>query len=402
MGNNLHKTASKTTRKSPSFNCFNSKLTNKKQLKQSFSYDSSTKLNLLSKVKNRIKNGPFTNNHRVPKSKTDENFLVIEELQTESNLEPIDEIYENYEQEMHENISNNPFRKMKKSPALDNIQSIGNEDIKISDLISNPESGSYEQDLENSSETSFSNSTLTLDTSSSINPSEVSVKLEQISQSFNRESNRFSANLIKQLIIKSLRCHRPKQLTQEESCENSSQGCTELEVENQSEQMEDGLKFIDESMSCILKVTSSSSISLSNSYTASKSQTNLESSNLSFRLLNDVNRKLNRIQYLKKKRTLKSLNLSYCTIRDSVASERENLLNHNTGYLHELNNTRFDFTDNVSVYTLFNKQAPFASSENTTISASNDYLEDRNYFLNSIPNLNSISLFNSIANLNNF
>ncbi|CAF0712699.1 unnamed protein product [Brachionus calyciflorus] len=362
MGNSL-----KASSKSPSLNCFSKKLPrNKTQMNKSFSYDSSTKLNLIAKVKNRIKN---THMRRVPKSKTDENFLVIDEIQNEHDIIH-DKIDEEVENQIMEELYDKPLSKFKKSPALYNIQSIEDDNIKISDLVSNSISFSYENEFENLSETSFSNSTLSLETDSSKNPSE---RFEQVSDYLNEES-RFSSNLIKHLLLKTLRCQ--KSTIEQQDIQNEEINDHEEVFEN------DGLKFIDESMSCNLNETSSSSISLTNSYSTTKSQTNL-----SFKILNDVNRKLNRIQHLKKKRTIKN--------------ERENL-QYNSCYLHELNQTRCDLVkDNISVYTLFNtlnKQAPFASSESISISASNIYLDkNQDYFLNSA----NFSFYNSITNLNN-
>lgn len=347
MGNNLNR-----NRKSPSFNCFNSKSANRRQIKQSLSYDSGTGINFLSKMKNSFKSGAF--GHRgVTKSNTDQNFLVIEEPQTDSNLNFIDE-YDTYERDDYideiERQFEQPLGRFKKSPAIYNIQSIENDDVKISDLVSDSTSFSYEKD-NCSNRTTLSNSSLTIHSNYS------TAKLER---------KKFSPNLIKKLILKSLNKQKTSKLNDENCTIHAFSG-----IQNSLER----IKYIDDSVSCVLR-NSSSSISLTYTSSITKSQSQFESSphnsSFSFKILNDVNKKLNKIQHLKKKRNLK------CS-RDRSVNERQN-------YLNELNQIQMDFADNVSVYTLFNtldKPVPFASSENMTISASVDFLQNQDYSQNS-------------------
>lgn len=353
MGNNLK-------RKSPNFNCFNSKTASKRQIKQSISYDSGTPLNFLSKMKNSFKSRNFSH-HRVPKSNTDQNFLVIDEPQTDSNLNQIDELYtfekDDYIDEIERQFEK-PLGKFKKSPAIYNIQSIENDDVKISDLISNSSSYSLERDF-CSNKTSLSDSSLSIDSNNSID---------------RQAKRKFSPSLIKKLILKSL--------NKQKSTKFSDGNSTVLAFSGIQDNQE-GLKFIDDSVSCILR-ESSSSISLTFSHSMSKSQSNLETSPqnsyFSFKILNDVNKKLNKIQHIKKKRNLKFS-------RDGLINERQH-------YLNELNTIKLDFADNISVYTILNtlnKQAPFASSENTTISASIDFLDNQDYFRNSFSSLNLLN-----------
>lgn len=345
MGNNFNR-----GRKSPSFNCFNSKSATRHQMRQSLSYDSGTGINFLSKMKNSFKSGGFTHRRRVPKSNTDQNFLVIEEPQTDCNLYHIDE-YDSYEKDDYideiERQFEQPFGKFKKSPAIYNIQSIENQDVKISDLISNSTSYSFEKD-NCSDRTSLSNSSLTI-------YSNFSTKKQQ--------RNKISPNFIKKLILKSLKNQNSSKLTDENCTVHAFSG-----IQDSQEK----IKYIDDSVSCVLR-QSTSSISLAYTSSMTKSHSQLESSPqnsfFSFKMLNDVNKKLNKIQHLKKKRTLK------CG-RDRSANERQN-------YLNELNQIQMDFADNISVYTLFNalnKPVPFASSENMTISASVDFLQSQDYF----------------------
>lgn len=361
MGNNLNRKSTST------FNCFNSKATNRRrQMKQSFSYDSASRHNFLSKMKNSFKSGPFSSHGRVPKSNTDQNFLVIDEPLTDANLNQIDELYthekDDYIDEIERQFGERPAARFQKSPAIYNIQSIENDDVKISDLMSNSTSYSFDRDNCCSDRTSRSSSSLTVHSDCSAD-----------------KRKRFSPSLIKKLILKSLN-NRP-------SCKSGDGECAVLAFSGVHGNQET-LKFIDDSVSCVLRQSSSSIESLSKSPSMSKSHTNLDASPqnsfFSFKILNDVNRKLNKIQHLKKKKSVR------------CSAGREQLCNDQQVYLNELNTIKLDFADNISVYTLFNtldKRAPFASSENTTISTSVDLLDSRDYFFHN--SFSSLSLLNS-------
>lgn len=437
MGNSLNKTTTRGAKKSSSqlelssshtaiknrsstsFNCFNTsnnhvessrkikKLKSGKKMKQSISYDSSSSAatrghhqGLFDKMKNRFKNRN-SNSLTVQRSRTDQNLLVIQETNENSNIDEqfLSDIsrklnsikeaqrdeYDDYDNDYNDDLitdmdhKNNlviRYGKFTKSPALYNIQSFMSPDIKISDLINADDSTSYTYDNNDnvsiqsqSSEPSISMSSLSIISSSSANGSSLSPRSssETISneKTSNSNSNRFTELFLPRLET------------------NNNENCSESE----------GLKFIDESMSCILKTESSCS-----SKSLIKLRENETHNSSSFKLLKEVNTKLCKLHHIKKMRNL----IENRILVQQKIVQRSSATNVNC--LIELRNSSFacddSLKDNLSVYTLsyLNKAAPLAASESTILSFSFDNLKqssDCNFSRNS----NNFSMINSIANL---
>lgn len=431
MGNSLKKanqTGAETDKtkqrfKFKSINCFtNSAEPTNKRIKQSLSYDTAsstrqTNNSILGKMRSKFKNRSSSSS--VQRSKTDQNLLVLDEtpdLHVPSEIsrrlnsinafdEPvtINETTEDICDLESTNEQSGFLRhgKFTKSPALYNIQSyintdasVSNQEIKISDLLMRHEDTSsynYEQN--------------------DINYFNEQNQVNFVYQPINLKSSHTSLSLTSS---SSLRASSSSSLLTTRSASLDSLDTNQIQTKNDSNQILKAqetvkqLKFIDESISGVTKSVSASNEVL-NSYSNELT---------SYRVLSEVNKKLLKLQHLKKRKNTTENGLyakrrimykgSACNIRDkhSLLNDIDSLTRNCYSELTSSANNGLDerLNDNMSVYNLFqselNKSAPLASSENTTLTNSVEFLVRPSLIENNNTNTSDLSIFNSIANLN--